>query len=233
MKEGISARVGRILSGSVNSLLDAMENMAPETVMEQAVREVDGAIDEVRAELGRIAANKHLASKRLMDANKRHEDLVERIDLAVSEGRDDLAEAAVSRQLDLEAQIPVLETSIADGAEEEKRLEGMVHALQARRREMLHELREFRHSRQAAQGSSGGSSSGDSGGAGSGGSAEQRAARAAAAFERVQERQTGLTGPDHSLSGAGKLAELEDLARKNRIQERLAAAKARAGNQKN
>jgi len=227
MKEGISARVGRILSGSVNSLLDAMENMAPETVMEQVVREVDGAIDEVRAELGKVAANKHLASRRLMDANKRHEDLVEKIDLAVREGRDDLAEAAVSRQLDIEAQVPVLETAIADAVEEEKRLEGMVHALQARRREMHQELREFRQSRQAAAGSSSGSGGGTGSGA-SGGSAEQRAAKAVAAFDRIQERQTGLASADGSLTDAGKLAELEDLARKNRIQERLAAAKARS-----
>ncbi|MEX0886491.1 MAG: hypothetical protein WD009_08645 [Phycisphaeraceae bacterium] len=34
MKEGITARVGRIISGGLNQIVDAMENAAPETVME-------------------------------------------------------------------------------------------------------------------------------------------------------------------------------------------------------
>ena len=41
MSESISTRVGRIISGTINSLVDAVENAAPEAVMEQAVREVD------------------------------------------------------------------------------------------------------------------------------------------------------------------------------------------------
>ena len=53
MKESMGARVGRIISGDFNSLVDAVENAAPEVVMEQAIREVDSAIDEVRAELAR------------------------------------------------------------------------------------------------------------------------------------------------------------------------------------
>lgn len=48
MKESITARVGRIISGSLNALIDAVEDSAPEWVMEQAIREIDGAIDEVR-----------------------------------------------------------------------------------------------------------------------------------------------------------------------------------------
>ncbi|MDH3763867.1 MAG: PspA/IM30 family protein, partial [Gammaproteobacteria bacterium] len=54
MKENIANRVGRIISGSLNALVDAVENAAPETVMEEAIREIDGAIDEVRTELGRV-----------------------------------------------------------------------------------------------------------------------------------------------------------------------------------
>ena len=47
MKEGITARVGSIISATVNTLIDAVENVAPEAVMEEAMREIDGAIDEV------------------------------------------------------------------------------------------------------------------------------------------------------------------------------------------
>ena len=87
MIESITARVGRIISGGVNQLIDAVENVAPETVMEQAVREVDSAIDDVRTELGKTVANKHLATRRLADAGAKHEDLAGKIELAIKEGR--------------------------------------------------------------------------------------------------------------------------------------------------
>ena len=66
MAESIASRVGRIVSGSVNALVSAVENAAPETVMAEAIQEIDRAIDEVRVELGRVLGEKHLASTRLM-----------------------------------------------------------------------------------------------------------------------------------------------------------------------
>ncbi len=77
MAEGLMNRVKRLVSGSVNSIVDAVENAAPEAVMKEAIREIDGAIDDVRDQLGRVIANKHHANKRLMEANAKHEDLAE------------------------------------------------------------------------------------------------------------------------------------------------------------
>jgi len=228
MKESITARVGRIISGSVNALMDAVENVAPETVMEQAIREIDGVIDDVRTELGNVLARKHLASRRLLDANQKHESLSAKIDLAVQQNRDDLAEAAIANQLDIEAQIPILENTIADGAVEEKQLEGYITALQGKRREMKEELRQYRASRQTVAVvlealEAGGQAAPNAS------DVERRTAKAQSAFERIFERQTGIDGSDagESLKQAQQLAELEDLSRKNRIQQRLAAARAR------
>ncbi len=39
--------LGVLVSGTVKALIDAVENVAPEAVMEEAMREIDGAIDEV------------------------------------------------------------------------------------------------------------------------------------------------------------------------------------------
>ena len=149
MSESISARVGRLVSGSINALVDAVENAAPEVVMEQAIREIDEAIDEVRAELGRVIASKHLANTRLMQENNKHDDLAEKIQLAVKQGRDDLAEAAIAQQLDIEAQIPVLENTIGEASAQEKELEGYINALQAKKREMRKELQEFSEARRS------------------------------------------------------------------------------------
>ncbi len=219
MKEGLIARVGRIVSGSVHSLIDAIENAAPETVMEEAIREIDGAIDDVRLELGKVVAGKHLASTRLLEANQQHEDLATKIELALKESREDLAEAAISRQLDLEAQIPVLEATINDSGSQEKELEGYIAALQAKKREMKEEMRQFRQNVTAPAPSPENEAQGTD--------VEGKVAKASSAFERVVEKATGIpgSGREADRNAAVKLAELEELARKNRIMERLAAVK--------
>ncbi len=220
MSESITRRVARLVSGSVNALVDAVENSAPETVMEQAIRELDNAIADTRAELGQQVAQKHLASKKLMEENSRYESLAEQLQIAVANGRDDLAEAGIAQQMDIEARIPVLEASIADCAAREKELEGFIQALQAKKRDMRAELQAFVESQKAkmAVGSQAAAANKDS--------AEHKAERAAEAFGRVLERSSGIAGRDTGLGNAGKLAELEELSRKNRVAERLAAIKA-------
>lgn len=219
MSESITRRVARLVSGSVNALVDAVENSAPETVMEQAIRELDVAIADTRSELGQQVAQKHLASKKLMEENSRYEVLASQLEVAVANGRDDLAEAGIAEQMDIEARIPVLEAAIADGTAREKELEGFVQALQAKKREMQAELRAFVQAQQA-------SSQAASAAAQRGDTAADKAGRASDAFGRVLEKASGIAGRDTNLGNAGKLAELEDLARKNRVAERLAALKA-------
>jgi phage shock protein A len=223
MKEAIASRVGRLIAGSVNALVDAVENVAPEMVMEQALREIDGAADDVRTELGRVIATKHLATKRLAEENRKHEALGEQVEVAVAQSREDLAEAAIARQFDIEAQIPVLEAAITDAANQQKELEGYIAALTARRREMEQELAQFRAAqKQAAAAAAAGEAASGSGGA------ARKVAEAEQAFGRVMARNGGVPGSAAMGADAAKLAELEDLARKNRIQERLAEIKAKS-----
>ncbi|WP_422039432.1 PspA/IM30 family protein [Roseibium sp.] len=224
MAEGLVARVTRLVSGGVNQLVDSIENTSPETVMAEAIREVDRAVDQVRDELAGVLANKHLANTRLGETTSRHEELQGQIALAVKEGRDDLAEAAIARQLDLEVQIPVLESAVAEASREEKELEGYIGALQARKREMEAELDNFRRAQQ--QSATDGAASGA---AAPKDSVEGKTRKAEEAFDRVMQSATGLPGTQTAdRADATKLAELEDLARKNRVSERLAALKASA-----
>ena len=219
MNESITSRVARLMSGSVNALVDAVENASPELVMEQAIREVDSAIADTQAELGQQIAQKHLASKKLIEENNRYEVLAEQLHIAVANSRDDLAEAGIAEQIDIEARMPVLELSIANATAREKELEGFIQALQAKKREMKSELNAFLQTREASvSATSVASKQGDS--------AADKANRAGASFDRVLEKATGIAGRDVSLTSASKLAELDELARHNRIAERLAALKA-------
>ncbi|MBN9669672.1 PspA/IM30 family protein [Roseibium aggregatum] len=224
MAEGLVTRVKRLVSGGVNQLVDTIENTSPDTVMSEAVREIDRAVDQVRDELASVLANKHLANRRLGETTSRHEELQGQIALAVKEGRDDLAEAAIARQLDLEVQIPVLESAVADASREEKELEGYIGALQARKREMEAELETYRKARQQSA-----TDSAAAGVAAPKDTVEGKARKAEEAFERVMKTATGLPGGlATDKASASKMAELEDLARKNRISERLATLKAAA-----
>jgi phage shock protein A len=227
MKERLISRISRIISGSFNSLVDAIENAAPETVMAEAIREIDAAIDDVRAELGLVLANKHLAGNRLMEENKKHEDLSEKIELAINNNRDDLAEAAVAQQLDIEAQIPILEATIKECADQEKELEGYVNALMAKKRQMQEELRVYQKSR--SENTAAAESNPSDGGNSSGADVEGRVRKAESAFERIMEKATGLPGATGGgdRKTATRLAELESMAHQNRIQERLAAIKSK------
>ena len=219
MAETLKTRVGRVIAGSVHALLDRIEDQAPEAMMEQSLREADAVIDDVRHELGVVSANRHLAQQQHASQNAQHEKLSIQVQDALAQQRDDLARAAVARQLDIEAQIPVLETTLADLARQEADLQGYTAALLAKKREMEEALLAFRKSRAAAMNTTGGAT---------GAGAAQRIGLVTDAFDRLYERRTGLTATTRSsnLQQAAQLKELDELMRDNKIAERIAQLKA-------
>lgn len=219
MSESLSRRVRRLVSGGFHAVLDTAENFAPEAVLNEHIREVERAIDEVRGELGKVLAQKHLAAKKLADEGNRHESLSDQIQAALNAKRDDLAAAGVAEQMDIEARLLVLENTIADCAAQERELSDFVAALQSTRREMQQNLADWK----AAQ-----NQNHMAGGAVSGSKISQIAhhsEKSSQNFERVLQRHGGMP-----LNGAGNqassLRELEELSRQNRVAERLAALKA-------
>lgn len=218
MAENFAKRVGRIVSGSLNAVIDAVEDSSPALVMEQSIRELDIAIDEIRVEKGKAQAAKHLATKRLAAQNLKHSEVSDKIAFAVSQSRDDLAEASIALQLDIEAQLPILEQTIVDCCDKEKQNDGYLNALQAKKREMAAELNLLRNAASNAEDPSDIESVSNN-------KTHKKAQDAMATFDRVLEKQTGLGGLDIDLKNADKHAELEEMARSNRIKERLASLK--------
>lgn len=217
MKEGLIKRISRIISASANAVVDAVESASPQLVMEQAIREIDDAIAEVRDQLGKAEAAKYLSSKTLNDENRRHSALGEQIEVAVEQGRDDLAEAAIAKQMDIEAQIPVLEKAIAETDQEISELNAYISALQGKKREMREQLKEFiKASEHIANGAAGEQQ-------GTSRATADKVDQATDAFNRILENAGVPTS--ESSADASKLAELEELARSNRIKERLAKIK--------
>jgi len=222
MSDTLRQRVSRVIAGGAHALLDRIEDSAPMAMLEQSVREVDLIANEVRTELGRAVANRHLAQQQHLSLNKEHEQLNAAIEQALGSDRDDLAKPAIARQLDIEAQLPVLESSLAALGSQEKELSGFVDALLGKKREMQTAIADFEQSRRAAD-------SAAMRGTAQGSPVAAKLQAAESAFDRTYRRQTGLDAAVRSggLEQAAKLKELGELVRDNKIAERLAALKAK------
>lgn len=221
MSTSLFYRVSKLISGSAHALVGKIENVAPEMVMSEAIRQMDLALDELRQELGKTIANKHIANKRLAEKNDKHVSLAEKIEDSVQSGREDLAKAGIASQLDIEAQIPVLEKAIAEFCEKEKELTSYIQALDAKKREMKEELLALSKQSNASEGSAGQTVNKVA-------QSQNKAEKAISHFDNIMEKQTGLVGHRHDPHNAKKLQELETFSRENRINERLAAIKSQS-----
>ncbi|HRD65073.1 MAG TPA: PspA/IM30 family protein [Candidatus Competibacter sp.] len=221
MADTFATRVSRIIVGGAHALLDKAEDLAPEATMAQAIREIEQVIAEVRVDLGKVEAAKHLVLSRMAKLNAEHEKLGEQIDTALTLERDDLAKAAIGRQADIEDLLPVLQKALDEHAERSKELESYIVALLAKKRELDQALTDYQASLacQAASPFSG-----------SGSDRQTRVDDAESSFGRVMARRTGASGINPGLNDqAAKLKELADMQRGNRIAERLAVLKAARG----
>lgn len=221
MSESLVFRVRRLISGSVNGVVDALETANAEVVMREAVREIERATDDVREELGRTIATRHQMNRLLEHTKAKLVELSERAKLAIDQARDDLAEAALSRQLDLEAEIPAHEAKIVELTAKQSELEGYVAGLAARKREMENDIAAFASASEAAACAGPGASVATK--------AERRADQAQQAFDRAMGPAVGGARPDRET--AARLHELDRLSRSSKVAERLASLKSnvRAG----
>jgi len=211
MSESLGKRVARLISGGFNAVIDTVEGSMPEAVMMQAIREIETATDEVRVELGKATATKYLANKQLIEKKSKHQKLSDQLSIAVKEGRDDLAKIAIAHQMDIEAQIPVIEQSILELSENEHKLGSYIQALEAKQREMDEDLKVFRQSIHMQESSKSTHVS-------------STVSNSQKAFDRAMGIKS-LSSDTLIQADATKLAELERLARDTEISKRLSAFK--------
>lgn len=213
MTETLVSRIARLIVGSAHTLIEKAENISPDAVMAQSVREIDQVIAEVRLDFGKSEAAKHLTLSQIAKLSAEHEQLGGQIEIAVAQGRDDLATAAIGRQTDIEDYLPVLRKSLEEQAERAAEFENYILALQAKKRELSQMLADFA----AAPAAADTAESLDR---------QSRVKDAEAAFGRVLVRQAVGSSGLGLNQDAAKLKELADLQRQQRIADRLAAIKA-------
>ena len=141
-------------------------------------------------------------------------------EFALNEGREDLAEGALTRQVDLEEQIQKLQ-SVQDLAKvQEAKLEESLAALTARKREMEEALAAFQVARTEA-------GAGGIDGVSASVEIERKMEKAEAAFDRAMSSEGGVGFSRSDVEAINQVAEIETLSRRSEVSDRLAALKAK------
>ena len=213
MHEGILSRMGRLIAGLANAAVDTVEGANKVAVIEQALREIDAAADEARADLGKARAEEYRIQSRRSEIVEDLDALEAKIRLAITADREDLAKAGVARQIDLEAKIAALDKALADVNAQIDEGQKALQAVLATRREAEARLVDFKRSvaRHAPEEAAGGNPRP---------APAAGAARAAAAVSRL----TGV--PSGAPATSAELDELDRLHREQAIEARLARFKA-------
>lgn len=224
MNDSISSRIGRIITGTAYSIVSKIEGLAPEAVLEQAIAEVDKVLDEVRAALGSITAQKHHVSKTMARLNHEHAELEEQVVVAYTQGRKDLVESALARQTDIEDQLPALEGQLGRLSKQDSDHSQALTGLIAKRNEMEDELQEFIDSRKkdpVVSGTDAEFAAPDS--------ALWKAEKAEGVFSRMIHRTTGMNRSSLTANSreSAKLVELANLSRNAKIEAKLKALEER------
>jgi phage shock protein A len=219
MAESIFSRVSRLLSATVEDAVDRMEQAGGDAVMREAIREADRAIDEVKAQRESTMARRLQAARQQKMLSERVAELTAKAKFALAEGREDLAEAALSRQVDFEAQAKKLDAVQAQARAEEQRLDDGLAALEARKRQMEDALQAYMASRREA-------SLGGDGPARPARSAEKKVDAAEQAFDRAMAGAGGVGFARADAETINRVAEIDGLQKSATVAERLAALKA-------
>ena len=217
MSENLFSRVKRLISGAIYDSVEAVEQAMPEVAMREAIREIDQTIDDVREELRKVTGERHIAGQRIKLSRDKIAGLHDKIETALKSDREDLAQAAIERELDLEAQIPVLEETQAEANNQISELNSYISALRGRKAEMEAELDAFSKALRETQGDHGVAES-----LGRTDRHETRAEKAEQAFDRVIKNASGVENIGQSdRETIAKLVELEGIERHNKVSNRL------------
>ncbi len=219
MGESIFLRVRRLLSARVEDSIDAMERADSDSTMREAIRQVDRAIDEMRTDQEKALTRRLQAARQQRLFVAKIEELTDKARFALGESREDLAEAALSRQVDLEAQIGTLETAQVSAREEEDRLEEGLTALRGRKKQMEEALAAFLIARQEA-------ATGGDAGVEAARHIERQVDNAEAAFDRALTGAGGVGFTRGDAQAINRVAEIDTLQKRATVAERLNALKA-------
>lgn len=132
-------RIADILSANLNELVDRFED--PETMLRQAVREMETAVDETMHAAAKSIAGERLLSRQLDEHRRASDQCFERARDAVSRHDDDDARSVLAAKARHDKLIAALHDQLATAREHNARLRRQLDALRVR----LAEARQTMH----------------------------------------------------------------------------------------
>jgi phage shock protein A len=221
MAEPLHLRVRRILAARIEDAVSALERSGGPGVMREAVREVERVIDDVQSDRTAATARRLTAVRQEKMVQTHVAELAGKARFALEQGREDLAEAAISRQVDIEGQLAPLALAQSEAATEEARLDEALAALGARKAQMEQALKAWEQAHREAGTAQAAPASQARG--------ERAVARAEEAFDRAMDGAGGIAFTRADATTLGKVAELDVLQRSAVVAERMAALRTAAG----
>jgi phage shock protein A len=123
-------RIADILSANLNELVDRFED--PETMLRQAVREMETAVEQTMDAAAKSIASERLLVRQLDEHRRASERCFERARGAVGQGDDDAARAALAAKAGHDKLAVALEDQIAAARRHNARLRRQLDALRVR-----------------------------------------------------------------------------------------------------
>lgn len=219
MTESIFTRISRILSASIEDTIDRLEVAGGPAVMREAIREAERAVEQANAERDGVTTRRLQATRQSQLLAKRITELNDKAVFALDEAREDLAEAALSRQIDFEGQAKALDDVQTQARAEEIELETGIAALVARKEQMEEALAAFEVVKRNSAPQSLHDARRDP-------SPEGRFDAAEKAFGRVMKNTGGVSFTRVDAETIQRIAEIDVLQKSAAVAQRLAALKA-------
>ncbi|MEA2029685.1 MAG: PspA/IM30 family protein [Campylobacterota bacterium] len=140
MGESMASRVTRLISGSINALIDKAEDISPQIVRQEGIREVETMIDKVKIALGKESVKKLQLQEATQNLTKEYETLTSQIGIALEKEREDLAKSAIAKQIELESQALSKKEALSTLNDNITKLEGYIDALGKKKLQLKKEL---------------------------------------------------------------------------------------------
>ncbi len=212
MAEPFYLRAKRVVSAGIESALDHAERASGTSLMREAIREVDRAMEKVRGEHEEALDRQSQAVGQQKLSARRAEEWLGKVQFTLEKGREDLAEAAIVQQMEFEAKVKHFKNLEASARADAGRLDSLLEDLAARKSGMEDELAGFK--KMMSENSAAGDHRSESDR-----TVDRKVERAAATFDRTMEMAGGVNGASRQAS------EIGELQRNSEVEQRLAAMK--------
>lgn len=131
-------RIADIIAANLNEMVDRFED--PETMLKQAVREMEQAVAEALDSAVKVVATEKLAARQLEKHRRDAQLCHDRARQAVADGDDSLARQLVTRKVQHDSLIAALEDQQATAAESGRKLHRQIDAMRAKLAEAKRKL---------------------------------------------------------------------------------------------